>query len=63
MLSVRRRTIGWALAVVGPLLLTFGLVPFREDSGFSSDLLLYLLVVVVVATIGGLGPALGSAVA
>ena len=61
-LSVRRRTIGWALAVVGPLLLTFGLVPFREDSGFSSDLLLYLLVVVVVATIGGLGPALGSAV-
>jgi two-component system sensor histidine kinase KdpD len=61
-LSRRRRMTGWALAVVLPVLLTFGLVPLRDKIGLPTDLLAYLLVVIVVATVGGLGPALLAAV-
>jgi two-component system sensor histidine kinase KdpD len=61
-LSRRRRATGWALAVALPVILTLGLVPLRDNIGLPSDLLAYLLAVIVVATVGGLGPALLAAV-
>ncbi len=61
-LSPRRRAIGWALAVVLPIVVTLGLVPIRSDIGLPTDLLTYLLAVIVVATVGGLGPALLAAI-
>ena len=61
-LSPRRRAIGWTLAVVLPIVVTLGLVPIRSDIGLPTDLLTYLLTVIVVATVGGLGPALFAAI-
>lgn len=62
LISQRRRYIGWALALGLPPLLTALLVPFRGDLGLPSELLAFVLVVVAVATVGGLGPALLAAV-
>jgi two-component system sensor histidine kinase KdpD len=61
-LSPRRRIIAWLLAVGGPLLLTVVLASMRESVNLPTDLLLFLLLTVVVAAIGGLGPALVAAV-
>ena len=57
-LSRRRQTIGLGLAVVGLPLLTVVLSRVRESLGFQNALLCYLLMVVAVATIGGVWPAL-----
>ena len=62
-LSKRRRTIAWVLAVVIPVALTAVLHLVDNRLGFASDLLLYLIGSVAVATIGGLAPAAVSAVA
>ena len=62
-LSRRRRLRGYALAVGLPPLLTILLVPVRDDVNLVSDMLLFLLVTVAVALIGGLVPALTAAVA
>jgi two-component system sensor histidine kinase KdpD len=59
----RRRVLGALLAPVGLLLLTIALAQLREQLELPSVLLLYLLLVVAVAAVGGLGPALGAAVA
>ena len=62
-LSARRRTIAWALAVAIPLALTVVLLGFGTTLGLASDLLVYLSGSVVVATVGGLAPALVCALA
>lgn len=61
-LGVRRRLGGYALALLLPPLLTVVLVPFRGELNLVSDMLLFLLMTVVVALVGGLSPALIAAV-
>jgi two-component system sensor histidine kinase KdpD len=62
-LSRRRRLQGLTLAVLLPPLLTLALVPFRGDEvNLVSDMLLFLLITVVVALVGGLTPALVAAI-
>ncbi|MGZ6925747.1 MAG: DUF4118 domain-containing protein [Acidimicrobiia bacterium] len=60
--SRRRLQIGWALALLGPLLLCGLLSLGRQGLGLPSVLLLFLALVVVVSAVGGLLPALFSAV-
>ena len=60
-LTPRRRLRGFALAVLLPPLLTLALVPVREQLNLVSDVLLFLLVVVVVALVGGFRPAMVAA--
>lgn len=62
-LSARRRLAGWAVVVLGLPLLTAVLVDARETIGLPSALVTYLVVVCVVASIGGMGPALLAAAA
>ncbi len=62
-LSTRRKLRGYALAMLLPPLLTMALVPFRNELNLVSDMLLFLLLTVVVALVGGLAPALIAAVA
>jgi two-component system, OmpR family, sensor histidine kinase KdpD len=62
-LSVTRRVRGYLLAVALPLVLS-GLLMLEDDVfglNFASDMMLFLLVVVGVALVGGLGPALVAA--
>jgi two-component system sensor histidine kinase KdpD len=62
-LSQQRRRQGLALAVALPPLLTLALVPLRGDQvNLVSDMLLFLLMTVVIALVGGLTPALIAAV-
>jgi two-component system sensor histidine kinase KdpD len=60
-LTPRRRFYGWALALVGVPALSAVLVPMRSDVSLPSVLLLFLLLAVTVATVGGLAPALAAA--
>jgi two-component system sensor histidine kinase KdpD len=60
-LTVRRRLAGFALALAGGPLLTWLLVLFRSEESITSDVLSYQLLVVVVALVGGLWPALFAA--
>jgi two-component system, OmpR family, sensor histidine kinase KdpD len=62
-LSPRRRLLAWLTAVGGLPLLTAVLVPMRDDVGLPTILLLYLVLVVVVAALGGLVPAMTAALA
>jgi two-component system, OmpR family, sensor histidine kinase KdpD len=59
-LSVRRRTSGYSLAVLGAVSLTAALSPLRGSLDLASDALLFLLLVVGTAIVGGLGPALAA---
>jgi two-component system sensor histidine kinase KdpD len=61
-LSGSRVISGYLAAVSLPALLTFLLATVRSTLNLSSDVLVFLLVCVVAALIGGLGPALVSAV-
>jgi two-component system sensor histidine kinase KdpD len=61
-LSRRRRLRGLILGVVFPPLLMLLLVPFRDGINLVSDMLLFLLMTVVVALVGGLTPALVAAI-
>lgn len=56
-LSARRRLLALAAAAAGLPLLTALLLPHREGVGLPTTLLLYLLLAVGVATIGGVLPA------
>lgn len=56
-LPARRRQAAWAAAVVGPLVVTLALVPVRSSLQLSGVLLCNLLVVVGVALLGGVRPA------
>jgi two-component system sensor histidine kinase KdpD len=60
-LTMRRRLAGLALALVGGPLLTWLLVASRSEESITSDVLSYQLLVVVVALVGGLWPALFAA--
>jgi two-component system sensor histidine kinase KdpD len=62
-LSLRRRVIGFAIAVVGLPLLTWVLSAFRSDESITSDVLAYQLFIVIVALVGGIWPALLAAAA
>lgn len=61
-LSLRRRILGFAVALVGGPLLSWMLVATSSDETITSDVLAYQLLVVVVALIGGIWPALFAAV-
>ena len=61
-LTVKRRLLGFALALVGGPLVTWLLSTFRSDDSITSDVLSYQLLVVLVALVGGVWPALFAAV-
>ena len=61
-LSVKRRLLGFAFALVGGPLLTWMLVSLRSDETITSDVLAYQLLVVIVSLIGGIWPAVFAAV-
>lgn len=60
-LGVRRTVGGYTLALAAPLLLIATLVPLRDRLDLASDVLLFMLVVVLAALVGGRGPALVAA--
>ncbi|NYF09101.1 two-component system sensor histidine kinase KdpD [Leifsonia sp. AK011] len=62
-LSLKRRIAGFALAALGLPLLTLLLTSFRSDESITSDVLAFQLFVVIVALVGGIWPAVASAVA
>jgi two-component system sensor histidine kinase KdpD len=61
-LSPRRRILAWTLAILAPPLLTLVLSNVRGTLTLPSDLLMFLLVVVVVAALGGFVPAFVCAI-
>jgi two-component system sensor histidine kinase KdpD len=61
-LSPRRRILAWVLAVFAPPLLTVILSNVRGTLTLPSDLLMFLLVVVIVAALGGFVPAFVCAI-
>src|SRR4029077_11967699 len=61
-LPPRRKRLAWALAIAGPPALPLVLSAVRDHIGLPSVLLLFLLVVVGAAALGGTGPALVTAV-
>jgi two-component system sensor histidine kinase KdpD len=62
-LSKRRQAWGWALGAVGLPMLTLVLAHSRSVVGLPGALLLYLLLVLGVALVGGVLPAAASAIA
>ncbi|UAJ78047.1 sensor histidine kinase KdpD [Leifsonia sp. ZF2019] len=60
-LTVRRRVLGFALALVGGPLLTLLLTSVRSGESMTADVLSYQLLVVIVALVGGIWPALFAA--
>jgi two-component system sensor histidine kinase KdpD len=62
LLSPVRRIAGWVLALAGAPVLTVVLLGSHERIGLTSVLLLFLLLVVGVAAVGGTWPALLSAI-
>ncbi len=58
----RRVVIGWVLAIAGPPLLALVLAQMRDSVSLPADLLIFLFLVVVVAVVGGLFPALVAAI-
>ncbi|CAM5262977.1 sensor histidine kinase [Streptomyces canarius] len=54
---------GWLVGVLGPVLLTWLLNSASPDVGLANDMLLFLTLTVTAALLGGLFPALASAVA
>jgi two-component system sensor histidine kinase KdpD len=57
-----RRLAGWVLALLGPALATVLGIVLRGRLDLSTDVVDYFLVTVVVAVVGGLGPALVASV-
>jgi two-component system sensor histidine kinase KdpD len=62
-LSPRRQLAGLAVTLLGLIVLTVGLRALRGEVALSSNVLLYLAMVITAALIGGLWPALLAAVA
>jgi two-component system sensor histidine kinase KdpD len=60
--SRRRVALGWVTAIVAPIVMTIVLTRLRDHVALSTDLLLYLLLVVASAAIGGIAPAAFAAV-
>ena len=63
LLSQRRRWVGWVIGLVGAPLLTIVLHNLRTHLTLPADMLLYLLLVIIVAAVGGRLPALVTAAA
>lgn len=61
-LTPRRRLAGFLLALTGGPLLTWLLVTLRSEESITGDVLSYQLLVVLVALVGGVWPALFAAV-
>ncbi len=61
-LTVKRRVLGMLTALIGGPLLTLLLASFRSTESIASDVLGFQLLVVIVALVGGLWPALFAAV-
>ncbi|WP_394768129.1 ATP-binding protein [Lacisediminihabitans sp.] len=61
-LTVRRRLGGFVLAVLGLPLLTLLLSSFRSNESLVSEVLAFQLLIVVVALVGGIWPAVTAAV-
>jgi two-component system sensor histidine kinase KdpD len=61
-LSLRRRILGFVLALLGGPLLSLLLIATNTDSSITADVLAYQLLVVVVALVGGIWPAVFAAV-
>ncbi len=61
-LTIKRRLIGMLFAIIGGPLLTWFLVSVRSSDSLITDVLSYQFLVVVVALIGGIWPALFAAV-
>lgn len=61
--AASRRSRGYGLALLGLPLLTLALVPLRSSLALASDMLAFLLLVVVIALVGGRGPAVLAAIA
>jgi two-component system, OmpR family, sensor histidine kinase KdpD len=61
-LTRTRRIVGWAMALLIIPVLTAVLVPWRDDLTLPSEILLFLLMVVGVALVGGMWPAVTAAV-
>jgi two-component system sensor histidine kinase KdpD len=61
-LSVRRRVYGFVLALVAGPLLTLLLLQIRSGDSLTAEALAYQLLVVVVALVGGIWPALFAAI-
>ncbi|WP_426520487.1 DUF4118 domain-containing protein [Diaminobutyricibacter sp. McL0618] len=61
-LSARRRISGFVLALVAGPLLTLALLSIRQADALTAEALAYQLLVVVVALVGGIWPALFAAV-
>jgi two-component system sensor histidine kinase KdpD len=62
-LGPRRRLTGWALALAGPLVLVAVMSVGRDRLSLSTHAMVFLLLTVTVALLGGLWPALVAAVA
>jgi two-component system sensor histidine kinase KdpD len=62
-LSPSRRVLGWVLAVLLPSLASLAGVALEHLIGLSTDVVLFFLATVLVALVGGLGPALLAAMA
>lgn len=61
-LSIRRRILGFALAVSGGPLITWLLIAIRDQDSITADVLAYQLLVVAVALVGGIWPAVFAAI-
>ncbi len=61
-LGARRRALGWLLAVLGPVTLSSVLVPSEDLSTLAMEAMAFLALTVVCALVGGLWPAVASAV-
>jgi two-component system sensor histidine kinase KdpD len=59
----RREAAGWLLAAVALPLVTLVMAQLRDQFGLPSNLLIYLMVVVAVAFVGGVRPALAAGAA
>jgi len=55
-----RQRAGFAVAVLGPVLLTVVLLPARDALGLDTVLLLFVLVSVIASALGGVLPALAA---
>ncbi len=62
-LPASRQFAGLAVAAVGLPLLTVVLAWFRDSLGLPADMLLYLTLVIAIATVGGIWPAVAGAIA
>lgn len=62
MVSTRNRATGYVVGVLGTVVLTFVLLPFRPDLTPLSKGFGYLVVVTAAAAIGGLGPGVAASI-